>query len=162
VRRSRTISVRDLTRAPICAAALACLAGAAAGQGAAQDLGLWQGDRRVASHPLPVCLVWNHSVTGGLVADCLGADAGVLILRRSYLHDFAAGLGEVPGRGRLTPDPRGGYWIDGIDQPLPRGLILRPGGPAVAHRLMPDPFGSEALPLPLSLAGTRLHLRLDP
>jgi hypothetical protein len=126
----------------------------------AQDLAVWAADRRLATHPLPVCLVWNHSVTGGLVADCLDAEAGLLVLRRSYLHDAAAGLGEVPGRGRMRPEPRGGYWIEAIDEPLPQGLILRVGSAAVAHRLMPDPFGRLSVPLPLD-AG-RVILRLAP
>lgn len=126
----------------------------------AQDLGLWAGGTRIAAHPLPVCLVWNHSVTGGLVADCFTVQDGVLVLDRAYLHDFAAGLGEVQGRGHLRPDPRGGYWIDDIAEPLPNGLHLRIGGPGVAHRLMPDPFGPDLTPLP-HVPG-RVTLRLDP
>jgi len=152
VRRCRTISARKLVAAvTLCVAALPL---------SAQELAVWAGDRRLTTHPLPVCLVWNHSVTGGLVADCLDAEAGALILRRSYLHDAAAGLGEVPGRGRMRSDPRGGYWIEGIDDALPDGLILRVGSAAVAHRLMPDPFGTLALPLPPDTG--RVILRLDP
>jgi hypothetical protein len=163
VRRFRTTSVRNARRALGAATlALAALSTLGAGAAWAQHLGLWQGVIRVGAHPLPVCLVWNHSVSGGLVADCLDADGDMLILRRSYLHDFAAGLGEVPGRGHLRPDPRGGYWIEGIDQSLPSGLALRVGGPAVAHRLARDPFQRDALPLPADLFGQRLHLRLDP
>lgn len=126
----------------------------------AQVLVLRLDGAEVMRHPLPVCLVWNHSVTGGLVADCLDQEAGTLILRKSYLHDFAPGLGEVIGRGTLTPDPRGGYWIDGLDAPLPQGLVLRVGGPAVAHRLMVDPFGADADPLNLP-RGARLLLTLN-
>ncbi|MFN4058147.1 MAG: DUF1850 domain-containing protein [Roseinatronobacter sp.] len=133
-------------RIPKSAALVAALA-FAQGVGA-QELAVWDGQSLVASHILPVCLVWNHSVTGGLVADCFGARDGLLVLTHSYLHDFAAGLGEVAGRGTLRPDQRGGYWIDAINQPLPHGLTLRLGGPQVAHRLMPDPFAAYALPLP--------------
>lgn len=83
-----------------------------------------------------ICLEWAHSVTGGAVADCFAARNGHLVLSRSYLHDFAAGLGEVLGRGMLTSAEGGGYWIIGIDEliPLP-GLPLRVGPARVGHVL---------------------------
>lgn len=94
----------------------------------------------LAELPFPtqgdICLSWAHSVTGGAVADCFGAEDRRLILRRSYLHDYAAGLGEVVGRGRVTPADGGGYWIVGIDEVLPAdGLPLRVGPARVGHRL---------------------------
>jgi hypothetical protein len=83
-----------------------------------------------------ICLRWAHSVTGGAVADCFTAPDGNLTLTRSYLHDFAAGLGEVAGRGTLTSAPEGGYWIVGIDEAIPPpGLRLRIGPARVDHRL---------------------------
>ena len=90
--------------------------------------------------PLPqgqeLCLSWAHSVTGGEVADCFENRAGHLLLTRSYLHDFAAGLGEVAGRGQLVAAPGGGYWIEGMDEPLPgNSLTLRIGAPRVGHVL---------------------------
>lgn len=82
------------------------------------------------------CLTWNHSVTGGRVADCFGHSGGSLMLRRSYLHDFAAGLGEVLGRGTLVSAAEGGYWIEGIDEPLAdNGITMRIGASAVDHQL---------------------------
>lgn len=93
-----------------------------------------------ASLPWPVdselCLTWAHSVTGGAVADCFGNRAGQMILTRAYLHDFAAGLGEVAGRGTLRADPYGGYWIEQIDEPIPaNSLSLRIGPARVGHTL---------------------------
>ncbi|ART99878.1 DUF1850 domain-containing protein [Yoonia vestfoldensis] len=83
-----------------------------------------------------ICLTWNHSVTGGAVADCFENIAGKLTLTRSFLHDFAAGLGEVAGRGRIIPSPTGGYWIVDIAEPIPGNtLALRVGSTAVDHRL---------------------------
>ena len=83
-----------------------------------------------------ICLTWAHSVTGGAVADCFAAQDERLILVRSYLHDYAAGLGEVAGRGRVVPAERGGYWIVGIDEMLPvNGLPLRVGPARVGHKL---------------------------
>lgn len=147
---------------------MACVVATAAMQASpamAQQLSVWAEKSRLAAHPLPACLVWNHSVSGGLVADCFDHADGVLILRRSYLHDFAAGLGEVAGRGHLTQSPDGGYWIEGIDEPLPDGLVLRLGGARVAHRLGPDPgirAPSEGDALPISEFRGRVTLRLDP
>jgi hypothetical protein len=62
--------------------------------------------------------------------------SGHFILTRSYLHDFAAGLGEVVGRGTLTPADGGGYWIEGIDEAMPdNALSLRIGAVRVGHAL---------------------------
>jgi hypothetical protein len=83
-----------------------------------------------------LCLTWAHSVTGGKVADCFNNRAGRFTLQRSYLHDFAAGLGEVAGRGTLTPADGGGYWIEGIDEAMPdNALLLRIGAAQVGHAL---------------------------
>jgi hypothetical protein len=104
------------------------------------------------------CLVWNHSVTGIEVRDCFRSEAGRLILEASHQPDFAAGLGHIPGRGTTRSDGAGGYWIEGIDAPLPAsGLALRRGGPAVGHRIA---VGSTIRPLPPGPRGERLTLRL--
>lgn len=108
-----------------------------------------------------VCLTWFHSVTGGDVADCFVNDAGRLVLMRSYLHDFAAGLGESPGRGTLSPAPGGGYWIEGIGEVMPgNALALRIGGAAVDHRLALD---GKSLALSVLAPGqaARLFLNTD-
>jgi hypothetical protein len=83
------------------------------------------------------CLRWRHSVTGGAVADCFRNDDGRMVLVRSYLHDFAAGLGTVAGRGgRLVSAPGGGYWIEDISEPIDdNALVLRVGARRVDHRI---------------------------
>ncbi|MCC5992322.1 MAG: DUF1850 domain-containing protein [Rhodobacteraceae bacterium] len=112
--------------------------------------------------PLPegeeICLRWKHSVTGGPVADCFENRNGTLVLTRSYLHDYAAGLGEVPGRGHVRPATDGnGYWIEGMNDPLPQNTLrLRTGGPAVGHHLHK---GETVLALP---PRARLSLHLIP
>ena len=116
----------------------------------------------LAKWPMPqgaeLCLTWAHSVTGGRVADCFTNDAGKLVLRRSYLHDFAAGLGEIIGRGALTPAGDGGYWIDDINEPLPGNVLpLRIGSPGVAHTLT---LGARSLPLSTLAPNTRARLVL--
>ncbi|MGY6634566.1 MAG: DUF1850 domain-containing protein [Alkalilacustris sp.] len=107
-----------------------------------------------------ICLHWSHSVTGGDVIDCFENRGGRLTLVRSFLHDFAAGLGTVEGRGTLEPAAGGGYWITGIDEALPHDrLTLRVGRARVGHRLV-GPDGILALS---ELApGTLVSLTLAP
>ena len=81
-------------------------------------------------------VVWNHSVKGFEVEDIYENRDGVMLLVRSHLPDFAAGLDHIPGRGRQVSDGQGGYWIEDLDEPVPgNAYVLRPGGPAVNHRL---------------------------
>ncbi|WP_425591940.1 DUF1850 domain-containing protein [Halomonas alimentaria] len=85
------------------------------------------------------CLEWNHSVEGFPVLDCYRHRDGRMVLERSHLPDFAAGLDHVPGRGRQVSDGEGGYWIEDLDEPVPGNAYrLRVGGPAVDHRLVVD------------------------
>lgn len=105
------------------------------------------------------CLVWNHSVTGIEVSDCFRQDSGRLILARSHQPDFAAGLGDIPGRGRVVSDGEGGYWIEDIDMALAGDrLPLRLGGPSVDHRLR---IGGMEYSLVASMPGERVILELD-
>jgi hypothetical protein len=104
------------------------------------------------------CLVWNHSVTGIEVADCFRAGPGGMVLESSHQPDFAAGLGDLPGEGRVRSDGAGGYVIEGLSRPVPEaGLALRRGGPAVAQRFLVD---GRTLPLPPGPRGERLLVRL--
>jgi hypothetical protein len=123
-------------------------------------------DEVIAEVPMPdgnqICLHWAHSVTGGAVADCFVNRAGRLVLDSAYLHDFAAGLGEVAGRGTLTPAPEGGYWIKNINEFLPDNrLTLRIGPPRVGHRLNWS-GGNIALSDIAPNTRARLHLTLTP
>ncbi len=120
--------------------------------------------RVLARLPFPrgaeVCLRWAHSVTGGAVADCFRNRDGRMVLARSYLHDYAAGLGEVQGRGTLRPADDGGYWITGIDEVMPRdGLPLRVGPPRVGHRLQ---GAGQKRDLSAVAANRRVLLRVVP
>ena len=103
------------------------------------------------------CLSWAHSVTGGAVADCFRVEGGVMLLERSFLHDFAAGLGTLPGRGTLHSAEGGGYWIEGIDTPLPDATLpLRVGRTAVDHSLS---SGAHSLALSRLAPGQRVLIR---
>ncbi len=82
------------------------------------------------------CILWHHSVQGFEVEDCYENRAGRMVLVRSHLPDFAAGLDHIPGRGTQVSDGRGGYWIENLDEPVPgNAYILRPGRAPVDHRL---------------------------
>jgi len=82
------------------------------------------------------CVLWRHSVQGFEVEDCYENREGRMVLVRSHLPDFAAGLDHIPGRGIQLSDGEGGYWIEDLDEPVPGdAYILRPGSRAVDHRL---------------------------
>ncbi|SEL69822.1 protein of unknown function [Halomonas daqiaonensis] len=96
---------------------------------------------RLVSLPMPEgegwCLEWNHSVEGFAVQDCYRHRQGRMVLVRSHLPDFAAGLDHIPGRGRQVSDGEGGYWIEAIDEPVPGNAYrLRVGSMSVDHRLV--------------------------
>ncbi|MCK2184147.1 DUF1850 domain-containing protein [Halomonas getboli] len=97
--------------------------------------------------PMPAgegwCLAWNHSVEGFTVHDCYRNVEGRMVLQRSHLPDFAAGLDHIPGRGRQVSDGHGGYWIEDLDEPVPGDAYrLRVGAMRVDHRLVSRPEGA--------------------
>ncbi len=150
-----------------CAPLAACLAlvlAVPAGAGEAPVLRIERTDGGpIAELPLEAdgrwCLHWAHSVTGGAVADCFRVEGGEMVLERSFLHDFAAGLGTLPGRGTLHSAEGGGYWIEGIDAPLPDATLpLRVGRPGVGHRLASGP---HHLALSELAPGRRVLIRPD-
>jgi len=106
------------------------------------------------------CVLWRHSVQGFEVADCYENRAGRMVLHRSHLPDFAAGLDHIPGRGIQTSDGMGGYWIEELNEPVPgNAYILRPGGPKVDHRLQ---IGERIISLSAIAAHERVRIALIP
>ena len=147
-----------MTGRPLLAALLLLTPGAASG--AALEI-LRADGSALAAIALPDdgewCLDWRHSVTGGAVQDCFTVADGRMILARSYLHDAAAGLGHIAGRGTQRSAPGGGYWIEDIDEPVTgNALRLRVGGARVAHRVT---AGDAAFELSRHAAGERVTLR---
>lgn len=81
-------------------------------------------------------IAWNHSVAGITVRDYYRWDGQQMILTASFTPDFAAGLGHIPGRGKVLATPQG-YWLLGIDAAVPDNVyFLRVGSDAVNHRLV--------------------------
>lgn len=108
------------------------------------------------------CLAWNHSVEGFTVLDCYVFRDARMVLQRSHLPDFAAGLDHIPGRGEQVSDGEGGYWIEEIDEPVPDNrYTLRVGADEVDHRLRWEE-DDEAFQVSLSAqaAGERVTLRI--
>ena len=106
------------------------------------------------------CLLWNHSVAGFTVSDCFVYRPPSMVLERSHQPDFAAGLGHTQGRGELTSDGAGGYWIEHIDQPLAHNTLnLRVGSSAVDHRIVHRELTTS---ISHAIAGQRVSIRLEP
>jgi len=117
----------------------------------------------IARLPVPEgagwCVLWHHSVKGFEVADCYENRGGAMVLVRSHLPDFAAGLDHIPGRGRQVSDGAGGYWILGIDEPVAgNAYVLRPGGGAVDHRLR---VGDQVVSLSAAAPRERVTIALE-
>jgi len=69
-------------------------------------------------------LEWRHSVTGILVHDYFAIREGRIVLEQSHMPSFDAGLGHIPGRGRLESDGNHGYWVRDINEPVPGNRFL--------------------------------------
>jgi len=146
------------------AVALAALAQPAAPTAAGSLTAVTDAGETVARLAVPDggrwCVLWRHSVAVFEVADCYRNAGGTMVLERSHLPDFAAGLDHIPGRGRQVSDGRGGYWIEDIDEPVPgNSYLLRVGGPGVDHRLS---TGGTIVSLTERAAGARVTLTLVP
>lgn len=106
------------------------------------------------------CLLWNHSVAGFTVKDCFTLHNQTLYLVSSHQPDFAAGLGHIEGRGELTSDGQGGYWIHHINEPLVENrLRIRVGSAAVNHRIESEQHHISLTDL---AAGQAVEIRLIP
>lgn len=104
-------------------------------------------------------LAWNHSVTGILVRDFYEVRDGKMVLTHSHTPAFDAGLGHVPGRGRVESDGEGGYWIYDLDEPVPSGgYWLRVGSERVDHTLV---HGERRVRLSALAANERVRIAVE-
>ncbi len=83
-----------------------------------------------------------------------------MVLVRSHLPDFAAGLDHIPGRGRQVSDGQGGYFIEDLDEPVPgNAYVLRPGRGGVDHRIR---MGGQEIALSDAAPRARVRIALEP
>ncbi len=112
------------------------------------------------NHSSNWAIKWNHSVTGILVTDYYSYKDGQMLLTDSQTPAFDAGLGHIPGRGRLESDGQGGYWIYDINEAVPdNSYWLRVGSMAVDHRLIYDGISYSLSAL---AAGKRVRIFITP
>ncbi|MCB1389972.1 MAG: DUF1850 domain-containing protein [Rhodobacteraceae bacterium] len=105
-------------------------------------------------------VLWHHSVDGYEVEDVYEDRGGDMVLIRSHLPDFGAGLGHIPGRGRQTSDGQGGYWIEDIDEAVPgNAYVLRPGRAPVNHRIR---TATDEISLTALAEHRRVRIALEP
>ena len=127
-------------------------------------LEVWQDDTMILQLDLVNCatwtLRWNHSVTGILVSDYYAYKGEQMTLTDSHTPAFDAGLGHIPGRGRLESDDQHGYWIRDIDEPVSgNAYALRVGSKRVNHRIL---YQGQTYSLSDLAAGERVILRIQP
>jgi len=79
-------------------------------------------------------LTWVHSVSGIRVREVFRYRNGTLFFTETHNPWFAAGLGEVPGRGRVVAESGHAVAIVDIDEPA-WGMVFRLGAPSVGHTL---------------------------
>lgn len=101
-------------------------------------------------------LSWHHSVTGVRVRDFYALEDGTMTLTHSHTPSFDAGLGHVPGRGRVESDDAHGYWIYDLDEPVPGNAYwLRVGAERVGHTLV---HGARRVNLSKLAPGERVRI----
>ena len=102
---------------------------------------------------------WVHSVAGIVVRDIFAWRDGRMFLTDSLTPQLdVAGLGHTPGRGELRDDGEGGYWIAGIDEPVPGGSYwLRVGSKTAPTVLV---HGAREYDLTQAHAGERVLLKV--
>ncbi len=79
-------------------------------------------------------LSWRHSVSGIVVRDVFAVEDGRIYLEETHNPWFAAGLGEVEGRGRVVAEANHAVAIVDIHE-LADDLKLRIGRPEIHHTL---------------------------
>jgi len=79
-------------------------------------------------------LTWVHSVSGIPVREVFRYQGGTLYFAETHNPWFAAGLGEVPGRGRVVSEAGHAVAIVDINEPA-WSFVFRLGAPEIDHTL---------------------------
>jgi len=86
-----------------------------------------------------VQLTWIHSVSAIPVREVFVIHNDQLVLMETHNQWFAAGLGEIAGRGRTVAEKNHAVAIVDINEPS-NGLVLRIGSPGIHHTLIVGDF----------------------
>lgn len=95
-----------------------------------------------------------HSIDGLPVEEDLRVNGSELIVERTRLRQFGAGMGHIEGQGHGYSD--GEWWVlDGLERHIGQDLHLRVGLPNIDHRLR---AGETELHLSRCMAGERVTI----
>ncbi|WP_457631748.1 DUF1850 domain-containing protein [Oceanithermus sp.] len=84
-------------------------------------------------------LTWIHSVSAIPVREVFVVRGDELVLMETHNQWFAAGLGEIAGRGRTVSEDGHAVAIVDINEPAD-GMVLRIGSPEIHHTLIAGGF----------------------
>lgn len=116
-----------------------------------------EGDRLAVLDTETLTISYVHSIDGLPIEEDLRASDEELIVERTRLRQFGAGMGHIEGEGHGHSE--GQWWVvDGMERHIGSELHLRVGSLAVDHRLQ---AGEAELPLSACLAGERVTLTAE-
>ncbi|GAA2098541.1 hypothetical protein GCM10009823_19860 [Brevibacterium salitolerans] len=95
-----------------------------------------------------------HSIDGLPIEEDLQVDEGRLVVERTRLRQFGAGMGQIEGHGHGRQEGR--WWvIDDMGRDIGAEMHLRAGAPEVDHRLRID---TTELALSACMPGERITI----
>lgn len=104
-------------------------------------------------------LYYHHSVNGLPIWEDHSVDAdGAIYIETERFRAFNAGMGEMPGRGRLVHRPGGPQAIEGMHDRVGE-FVLRVGSPGVDHTIL---WRGTATSLSALAAGRRVLVAARP
>lgn len=116
-----------------------------------------EGDRLAVLDTETVTISYVHSIDGLPIEEDLRASDEELIVERTRLRQFGAGMGHIEGEGK--GHSQGKWWVvDDMERRIGPDLHLRVGAPTVDHRLR---SGDVELALSQCLAGERVTLTAE-
>lgn len=104
-----------------------------------------------------VTITYVHSIDHLPIEEDLRVRDGELIVERTRLKEFGAGMGQIEGEG--TGRAEGEWWvIDDLDRVIGSELHIRAGAIGVDHRIT---NGDQEIPLSACWAGTRITVAVE-
>lgn len=102
-------------------------------------------------------IAYVHSIDRLPIEEDLRREGDQLIVERTRLREFGAGMGHIAGQSNGRAD--GEWWVvDDLARPIGPQLLLRVGAPRVDHRIR---LGDTELRLSNCLAGQRVTISAD-